>query len=130
MIVVDASVVINALADDDQTGRNARQRLRRERLTAPEVIDLEVVSALRRMCARGQITTERAGQAVVDLSDLRLDRVPHRPLLWRCWELRENLTTHDAAYVALAEALDATLLTADERLASAPGGTCTIDVLT
>ena len=130
MIVVDASVVINALADDDQTGRNARERLRRERLTAPEVIDLEVVSALRRMCARGQITTERAGQAVVDLGDLRLDRVPHRRLLWRCWELRENLTAYDAAYVALAEALEATLLTADERLASAPGGTCTIDVLT
>lgn len=129
MIVVDASVVVNALADDGETGRNARDRLRGERLTAPEVIDLEVVSALRRMCAGAEITADRAGQAVVDLGDLRLDRVPHRPLLARCWELRANITVYDAAYIALAEALDTTLLTADERLANAPGGTCVVDVL-
>ena len=71
----------------------------------------------------------RALSVVDDLRDLPMQRAPHRPLLTRCWELRDNLTAYDAAYVALAEALDSILLTADAQLADAPGVTCPIEVL-
>ena len=72
----------------------------------------------------------RVELALTDLLALRLERVGHGPLLGRCWELRSNLTIYDAAYVALAEALEITLLTADRRLADAPGILCTVEVLT
>ena len=67
--------------------------------------------------------------AVADLASLPLRRARHVNLLSRCWELRENLTPYDAAYVALAEALDVTLVTADRRMAQAPGPRCTVEVL-
>lgn len=130
MIVVDASVVATALLDDDTDGAAVRDRLRRARLAAPEIIDLEVLSVIRRLLANDQVTTRRADQATTDLVDLHLHRAPHRPLLGRCWELRHNLSPYDAAYVALAEALDTTLLTADERLARAPGPSCPIELVT
>jgi predicted nucleic acid-binding protein len=85
---------------------------------------------LRRLCALDQLATQRANQALADLGAIRLERVAHRPLLQRCWEVRHNITVYDAAYVALAEILGATLLTADERLARAPGTTCAIELLT
>lgn len=129
MIVVDASVVVTALADDGPDGDQARGRLRGERLAAPHLIDLEVVSAWRRMAAAGALNRRRAELAIVDLLSLRVDRVPHGRLLERCWELRANLTMYDAAYVALAEVLDAVLLTADIRLAGAPGIHCAIERL-
>ncbi|HVA43960.1 MAG TPA: type II toxin-antitoxin system VapC family toxin [Acidimicrobiales bacterium] len=129
MIVVDASVVVTALADDGPDGDRVRARLRGERLTAPEVIDLEVVAAWRRLVTAGHLDGPRAQLALQDLGELRLRRVSHRPLLVRCWELRENLTIYDAAYVALAELLDVALLTADVRLASAPGPQCRVEVL-
>ena len=129
MIVVDASVLATALGDDNDDGRRARARLSGERLSAPELIDLEVVSVFRRLCAAGQLDQARADQALADLDALRLDRVLHRPLLRRCWELRHNVTVYDAAYIALAEIVDAPLVTADRRLASAPGATCVFEVL-
>jgi predicted nucleic acid-binding protein len=129
MIVVDASVLATALGDDGADGRRARDRLTGERLSAPELIDLEVTSVFRRLCAAQQLDPARADQALEDLDALRLDRVPHRPLLRRCWELRHNVTVDDAAYIALAEVLDATLITADQRLANASGSTCAIEVL-
>jgi predicted nucleic acid-binding protein len=129
LIVVDASVVATALGDDGPDGRRARSRLSGERLAAPEVIDLEVASAWRRLCASGQLHPDRAGQAIADLEALPLERVPHRPLLRRCWELRENATVYDAAYVALAERLQATLVTADRRLVSAPGARCGFELI-
>lgn len=129
MIVVDASVLVPALGDDGEVGEHTRRRLRDERLSAPELIDLEVISALRRLSSSDQLSADRAGQAVDDLGELRLDRVPHRPLLPRCWELRHNLTAYDAAYAALAEILHVPLLTADRGLASAPGITCTVELL-
>lgn len=129
MIVVDASVVATALTDDDVDGRRARERLRGETLTAPELFDLEVVSVIRRLRATHRLTPVRAEQALTDLRDLQLERAPHRPLLGRCWELRNNLSPYDAAYVALAEAFDTVLLTADARLAAAPGPTCDIELL-
>lgn len=129
MIVVDASVVVTALADDGPDGDRTRDRLRGERMAAPQVIDLEVVSAWRRLTSSGHLDDRRARLAIIDLLALRLQRVPHAPLLRRCWELRANLTTYDAAYVALAEALDTPLLTADRRLADAPGSRCPIEVI-
>ena len=129
MTVVDASVVVTALADDGQDGDRIRRRLRGERLVAPHVIDLEVVSAWRRLGAAGQLDERRVELALADLLALRLERVAHGPLLGRCWDLRTNLTIYDAVYVALAEALTSTLLTADRRLADAPGIHCAVEVL-
>ena len=130
MIVVDASVVVTALADDGTDGDRARQRLRGERLVAPHLVDVEVVSAWRRLAAAGAIDDRRFELALADLLALRLERVGHGPLLGRCWELRTNLTVYDAVYVALAEALSTTLVTADRRLADAPGRRCAVEVLT
>jgi predicted nucleic acid-binding protein len=130
VIVVDASVIVTALADDGPDGDRARLRLRGERLAAPHIVDLEVMSGWRRLAAAGDLDERRATLAIEDLRALRLDRVAHEPLLERCWQLRSNLTTYDAAYVALAELLDATLVTADRRLSGAPGTRCAIEVLT
>ncbi len=130
MIVVDASVIVTALGDDGPDGDSARHRLRGERLSAPHLIDIEVASAWRRLAVSGALEARRAELAMVDLLALRVERVPHGPLLARCWELRANVTTYDAAYIALAEALGVTLLTLDQRLANAPGARCPVEVLT
>jgi predicted nucleic acid-binding protein len=129
VLVVDASVLAVALADDGPDGDQARARLRGERLSAPELVDLEVASVLRRQAAAGAVDNRRAALALADLAALPLQRAPHRALLTRCWELRENLTIYDAAYVALAEALGVDLLTGDRRLGRAPGPRCRIEVL-
>lgn len=129
MIVVDASVVVTALADDGPDGDRVRARLRGERLIAPHLVDIEVLSAWRRIAASGDLDERRAGLATADLRSLRIDRVPHAPLLDRCWELRQNLTVYDAAYIALAEAMQVPLLTADAKLAAAPGVRCTVDLI-
>jgi predicted nucleic acid-binding protein len=129
VIVVDASVVVAALADDDEDGARARARLRGERLAAPELVDLEVLSVIRRAHHRGALGLRRAEQAISDLAELPIDRVRHRRLLRRCWERRDNLTAYDAAYVVVADLLDAPLVTADARLASAPGLPCSVEVL-
>ncbi len=129
MIVVDASVIVTALADDGPDGDQARQRLRNERLIAPHLIDLEVTSAWRRLAAAGDLDERRVQFGLEDLRALRLERVPHGPLLLRCWELHDNVTVYGAAYVALAEVLDITLLTADARLAAAPGARCRTELL-
>jgi predicted nucleic acid-binding protein len=128
VLVVDASVLAVALADDGSDGDRARVRLRGQRLAAPELVDLEVTSVLRGQFRAGALDARRAGLALADLAVLPLQRVPHRPLLSRCWELRDNLTIYDAAYVALAEILQADLLTADRRLAKAPGPRCHIEL--
>jgi len=129
LIVVDASVIVTALADDGDDGDRTRVRLRDERLVAPHLIDLEVVSAWRRLAVAGALDERRVQLALEDLRALRMERVPHRTLLTRCWELRDNLTVYDAAYVALAEVLNVTLLTADARLASASGSSCEIELI-
>lgn len=129
MIVVDASVIVTALGDDGPDGDRARQRLRGERLAAPHLLDLEVTSAWRRLAAAGDLDERRARLALADLQGLRVDRVRHGTLLDRCWELRDNLTVYDAAYVALAELLEVTLVTADGQLSRTPGARCPIEVL-
>lgn len=130
MLVVDASVLAPALSDDAASGDQARARLRGEVLHAPELIDLEVLSVLRRRHALGQLDGRRASLALVDLAELPLRRAPHRALLRRCWQLRDNVTVYDASYVALAELLGATLVTVDARLGRAPGVRCAVEVLT
>jgi predicted nucleic acid-binding protein len=129
LIVVDASVVVTALADDGSDGDRARDRLRGERLIAPHLIDLEVTSAWRRLAAAGDLDDRRALLALEDLRSLRLDRVPHGPLVPRCWELRENLTVYDAVYVALAEIMELVLVSADAHLARASGPRCEIELI-
>jgi predicted nucleic acid-binding protein len=129
VLVVDASALVVALADDGPDGDLVRGRLRGESLAAPDLVDLEVVSVLRKQLGVGALDARRAGLAMTDLRELPLRRAPHLPLLARCWELRDNLSVYDAAYVALAEALDAPLVTTDTRLARAPGTTCRIEVL-
>jgi predicted nucleic acid-binding protein len=128
VLVVDASVLVVALADDGPDGDSARARLRGERLAIPELADLEVASVLRRQIRAGGLDGRRAGLALDDLAALPAQRAPHGPLLARCWELRDNLTVYDAAYVALAEAMHAALLTGDRRLARATGPQCPIEV--
>jgi predicted nucleic acid-binding protein len=129
VLVVDASVLAPALADDGPDGDAARQRLRSESLVAPELVDLETTWVIRRQTQTGRVDLRRAGLALADLVELPLRRAAHRPLLARAWELRENLTVYDAVYVALAEAFDVVLLTADTHLANAPGPRCEIELL-
>lgn len=129
MIVVDASVLVTALASGGSDGALARQRLAGEQLHAPHLIDVEVVSALRALVTRRAIKAAAATAAIDDLTRLPVRRVPHLRLLARCWELRPNLSVYDAAYVALAEALQLPLLTADARLARAPGTRCEVELL-
>lgn len=129
MIVVDASALAAALGDDGDDGDTARARMLGQSLVAPELIDLEVASVFRRQLLSGQLDSRRAELALADLVDLPMRRVAHRPLLARCWGLRLNLTIYDAAYVALAELLDAVLLTADARLSKAPALRCQVDLI-
>jgi len=129
VIVVDASLLAPALADDGNDGDRARDRLSGERLCAPSLVDLEVASVLRRATATRQLDERRAGQAFADLAQLPLRRVGHLALLDRIWELRDNITVYDGAYVALAELAGAPLVTADGRLSRAPGIRCTIELI-
>lgn len=129
MIVVDASVLAVALVDEGSHGALARRRLTGERLAAPHLIDIELASVWRGLVLGGRLGEERARAAFDDLSDLPLERARHQGLLARCWELRHNLTIYDASYVALAEALDCVLVTADLRLKKAAGPRCEIEVL-
>lgn len=129
MIVIDASAVVLALADDGPAGDAARARLAGERLVAPELLDVEVVAAWRRHAAAGLLDARRSEMARTDLRELQVERVTHRHLMERCWELRANVTTYDAVYVALAEAIDAPLVTADRKLAGASGVHCDVEVL-
>lgn len=129
MIVLDASVLVDAIADDSASGIESRRAINGPKLVAPALIDLEVICAFRRLARSHAITDDRLGQAIDDLAGFPLTRVPHTDLIGRIWELRANLTAYDAAYVALAEQLDAPLLTADQRIANAPGVNCEIQLL-
>jgi predicted nucleic acid-binding protein len=131
LIVVDASVLANALADDSDDGERARARLLAEdRLVAPELIDVEVASVFRRRWLAGDLDDERLAEAIDDLAIVGLQRMPMRHLINRVIDLRRNVTPYDAVYVALAEMLGCPLLTGDHRLALAPGPRCEIEALT
>lgn len=121
MIVIDASAVLDFLLRTPR-GIQVERRLLEgpEHLNAPHLIDLETTQVLRRYTMSGEITETRAHEALMDFIDFPIERYPHEPFLSRIWELRHNLTCYDAAYVSLAESLEATLITSDRRLSAAP----------
>ncbi|OGQ15383.1 MAG: twitching motility protein PilT [Deltaproteobacteria bacterium RBG_16_71_12] len=121
MIILDASAALELLLDTS-TGEVVRDRLLASdrMLGAPHLLDIEVGHVLRRYERAREITASRAELALGSLADLPLTRYAHTPLLARMWELRANVTFYDAAYLALAEALSATLVTCDVKLAAAP----------
>jgi predicted nucleic acid-binding protein len=130
MIVLDASSVVDLLLSPSTIAPAWRRILGPdESLHAPQLLDLEVTQVLRRCVLARMLTAERAGQAVEALRMLRVTRYSHLPLLARVWQLRHNLTAYDAAYVALAEELGATLLTRDAKLASATGHRARIELV-
>jgi predicted nucleic acid-binding protein len=129
LIVIDASVLANVIGDDGDDGRRARQELRAaDGVAAPDLVDVETVAVLRKRWLAGSITDQRFAEAVGDLGDLEFDRYPLQ-FMRRAYQLRANVTVYDSAYVALAEALDCVLLTADGRLANATGPRCAFRIL-
>src|ERR1700730_6224333 len=128
MLVVDASCVAEVvLAGPD--AEPVRERLESDReQAAPHLVDAEVLGVVRRAHLRRELDGTAARQAIDDLESWPATRVDHRPLLQRAWQLRDSVSAPDALYLALAEALDATLLTLDRRLARAPGGRCGVGV--
>lgn len=130
MIVVDASALLEALLRTPATHAVEHRLFARDQtLHAPHLLDVEVAQVIRRYVASGEIDSERGRLALTDLTELPLQRYPHDLLLPRIWDLRNNLTAYDAAYVALAEALDAPLLTRDRRLAAAAGHRARIELV-
>jgi predicted nucleic acid-binding protein len=125
LIVVDASAALSALLNDGP----ARQALAREQLHAPHLLDAEVANGLRRHVASGQLTAEQGLAAVRTLGRLAITRYPVVALLERIWHVRANFSAYDASYVALAEALGCPVLTADARIARAPGLRCVVVVV-
>lgn len=130
MIVVDASVLANAIADDGADGDAAGAGIReRGGVSAPDLVDVETVAVLRKRWLAGTLPARRFAAAVRDLEALAIERYPTLRLMRRAYELRDNVTAYDAAYVALAEALGCRLVTADARLARAPGVRCEVELV-
>ena len=131
MIVLDASVAIDFLLDIAPYSPRIAARMEAEApaMAAPHLLDVEVTQVLRRFVLRGAITQERARGAVEDLADLPVIRYPHTPLVSRMFELRDNLTAYDAAYLVLAESLGATLLTKDAAFVSIPGASASVELV-
>ncbi|HXH57526.1 type II toxin-antitoxin system VapC family toxin [Iamia sp.] len=126
MIVVDASVLVSALADQGRDARWAAEHVAGSRLAAPHHAVVEVANVLRRLEGASLINSTAGALAHHDLVALRIDLYPYRPFAARVWVLRHNVTAYDAAYLALAEALDIPLVTLDRRMAGAPGPSCEI----
>ena len=130
MIVVDASALLEVLLNTPGANRVSDRLFGSgDTLHVPHLIDLEVAQVLRRYAAGGVLTPDRSAQALQDLTDFPLIRYPHEMFLPRIWELRHNLTAYDAAYVALAEALEAPLVTRDAVLAAVRGHSAAVELL-
>jgi len=129
VIVLDASAVIEWLLQS-AVGVKIDQRIffPSESLHAPHLLDVEIAQVLRRYVRDKTITAQRGQEALEDLADMPLNRYPHDFLIPRVWDLRATLTAYDAVYVALAELLDAPLLTCDGKIASAPGHHANVEV--
>jgi predicted nucleic acid-binding protein len=128
MLVVDASCLYSVVADAEGTEAVRARLAADDDHAAPHVVDVEVLNIIRRDHMLGRLDATAANQAVDDLHDWPGERFGHRSLLWRAWELRHNVRGWDAVYVALAEALDATLVTLDGRLTRANGVRCRVEV--
>ena len=130
MIIVDASALLEFLLQT-RLGARVEARLFRDQdeLHSPHLADVEVTQGLRRLVRAGEVSSDRAAEAIADLADLDLHRHAHLDLLTRAWKLRENITAYDAMYVALAEALDAPIVSCDAPLAKAPGHRAHVEVI-
>lgn len=126
MIVVDASALADFLVGSTEIAQRARAQMAGQRMAAPDGIDLECVSVLRGLVVGGKLDQSEAGRTVDLLRRMPLRRYSVLPLLDRIWELRQNAWPYDAAYVALAEALDVELVTVDAKLGRIPGIRCTV----
>jgi predicted nucleic acid-binding protein len=130
LIVVDSSVVLEILLQTPASATLTERLFSAgETMHAPHLLDVEVVQVLRRYSALGSLDDRRGAQALSDLVDWPIRRYPHSFMLERIWALRANLTAYDAAYVALAELLDAPLLTRDGKIAGAPGHQAHIELI-
>lgn len=128
MLVVDTSAVLSALLARAPVHGLAERLAADGDLHVPHLLDVELLHALRRLVGTATISLERATDARSDFYDLALTRYPHHELADRIWQLRHNLTAYDATFVALAEALDAPLVTCDARLASASAHSARVDL--
>lgn len=124
MIVIDASAFIDAV----DGRRDVIDRIADEDIHAPHLLDVEVVSALRRLVAAGRLDQQRAMDALSILEQGNIHRHPHTPLLRVIWSLRDRVSAHDAAYVTLAAALGVPLVTSDRKLASLAGLPCVVEM--
>jgi predicted nucleic acid-binding protein len=130
LIVIDASALLEILLQTPRADQLMGRALEpSERMHAPHLLDVEVTQVLRRLAQRKEITAARAEQALDDLNNLVVERHEHQTLVRRIWQLRDSLTAYDCAYVALAEALEAPLLTCDSKLAGAHGHHATIELV-
>ena len=130
MIVLDASAVVELVLGSAR-GAAVRARIKRpdESLHAPHLLDVEVASVVRRYQLSGEVSAEHGREALADLAGLDVVRYPHDALLPRVWELRTHVTAYDGVYLALAEVLDAPLITLDRRLARARGHAARVEVV-
>lgn len=129
MLVVDASCLFEVVADTPGSESIRRILAHDPDHAAPHLVDAEVAAVIQAQHRKGALDTTAARQALADLAAWPGERYAHRSLLERAWELRDNLRAYDALYVALAEALDATLLTLDGRLARASGPRCPVELV-
>jgi predicted nucleic acid-binding protein len=129
LIVVDASALLEVLLRTAAAAEVETRLFGGDTLHAPHLLDLEVAQVLRRYERAGELTARRAGEALADLAAFRIERYPHHLFLPRVWALRQNATAYDACYLALAEALDAPLVTRDRRLAKVPGHGARVEVV-
>lgn len=129
MIVLDASAAVDWLLQT-AAGQRIEQRIfaRPDTLHTVHFLDVEFAQVLRRLVREGSLSPRRAAEAIEDLAALRITRYAPVLLLQRIWQLRQNLSAYDAAYVALAEKLHAPLITRDQRIAGSPGHSATVEV--
>lgn len=128
MIVVDASALLEVLLQTDAAAAVEARLFDGSTLHAPHLLDLEVAQVVRRYERAGFLSAQRGREALDDLAAFRIERYPHNLFLSRVWALRANVTAYDACYLALAESLDAPLLTMDRRLAGVPGHGAVVEI--
>jgi predicted nucleic acid-binding protein len=130
LIVIDASALLEMLLRTDRADRLIERAFEEsEQMHAPQLLDIEITQVLRRLVRQKEITSSRAQQALDDLANLLIERHEHQALVPRIWQLRDSLSAYDGAYVALAEALAAPLLTCDAKLSGAHGHRARIELV-